>query len=210
MSSVALIFVVIPASGRGSSTSEQPPAPKLCSAGMAYGIIAGVPTCLARGLPCTKRYDNDEYHRYGFHCHGRWLTERRPRLRRADLSLTTFDSPDPVPVGAEVTYSLTVGNHGPGPARDIYLLDALWPSTRLVRSTSSQGSCYGMGARSDEGLVCALGNIRAGEAVRVTIVGRVLARPSGFPTRNYGFAESARVDPYFRNNVALVTTSVVG
>jgi uncharacterized repeat protein (TIGR01451 family) len=186
------------------STNQEQLFPVPCGAGFADGTVAGVRTCIRGGHRCNVRNDGD-YHRSGFHCHTGSLTEFRPRLRRADLSLTTVDSPDPVRIGAELTYWMTIANHGPGPARDVFLADALWPSVTYVASASSQGRCSDRGGA---GFQCELGDIPAGEgAVRVTIVVRVLA--GWLPIkRNYGFVESARVDPYFRNNIAWITTTV--
>jgi uncharacterized repeat protein (TIGR01451 family) len=72
------------------------------------------------------------------------LTQRHPFPRHADLSLTNMDSPDPVRVGDNLTYSLTVGNHGPGRAFGVYLFDALGlegVTVDYVSSTASQGGC---------------------------------------------------------------------
>lgn len=49
------------------------------SGGFRHAIIGGRHKCLRTGQRCTRRYDR-QYHRYGFHCHGRRLTRAARRL----------------------------------------------------------------------------------------------------------------------------------
>jgi uncharacterized repeat protein (TIGR01451 family) len=204
--SAALICVLVPTRAARSSTTEQAPGmTQPCGAGFAYGDIEGVPTCMHRGLSCKRRNDS-AYHPFGFNCRTGRLRERHPFPRRADLSVTNIDSPDPVRVGDNLTYSVTIGNHGPGRAFAVYLFDGLGlegVTVDYVSSTASQGIC----SEREGQVFCHLGDIAKGEAARVTIIVRVLPRAPSVKT-NWGFAESGRLDPYFRNNIASIKTAV--
>jgi uncharacterized repeat protein (TIGR01451 family) len=59
----------------------------------------------------------------------------------ADLTLSKVATPTRVAPGAEVTYTLTIGNNGPNPASSIVLSDTLPAGTSFVRATSTAGSC---------------------------------------------------------------------
>jgi hypothetical protein len=52
------------------ATSALATAAKPCSSGYKHAVIGGAHKCLRRGQYCARRYDN-QYHRYGFHCHKR-------------------------------------------------------------------------------------------------------------------------------------------
>lgn len=93
----------------------------------------------------------------------------------ADLVVSMIDSPDPVKVGQNLTYTVTIQNVGTGVANQVVLTDML-PSSyyaSYVSSTTSQGSCsvlpdspyYGVSS-----LRCALGQINAGASATVAIV----------------------------------------
>jgi len=59
----------------------------------------------------------------------------------ADLSLTKSDSPDPVTVGAVLTYTILVSNAGPDPATNVVVTDDLPKQVDFVSATASSGSC---------------------------------------------------------------------
>ena len=61
----------------------------------------------------------------------------------ADLSIAKTDSPDPVTVGKDLTYSLLVTNHGPQDAAGVTVTDALPAGATLVSSSTTVGSCSG-------------------------------------------------------------------
>ena len=83
----------------------------------------------------------------------------------ADVSVTQSDSPDPVTVGGNVTYTITLTNNGPDSATDVELTDVLPSSVALVSATPSTGSCAGTST-----VVCALGTLLNGASATVTIV----------------------------------------
>src|SRR5258706_6435640 len=84
---------------------------------------------------------------------------------QADLSITKTDSPDPVTVGTNLTYTITVANAGPSGASGVTVTDPLPPGVTFVSATPSQGSCSGTAT-----VTCALGTIAKNGSATVTIV----------------------------------------
>src|SRR3989442_15157227 len=81
----------------------------------------------------------------------------------ADLVLSGTLAPDPVQVGAQLTYTLSVQNKGPQPASAVTLSDTLPANTSLVSATASQGSC----TPSAGTVSCALGGLALGYSAQV-------------------------------------------
>ena len=83
----------------------------------------------------------------------------------ADLSIAKVDDPDPVRVGDELTYTVTVRNNGPDTAQGVLVTDRL-PAGVPVRSVvTSQGTCE-TEARVVE---CELGELAAAATATVTV-----------------------------------------
>ena len=126
---------------------------------------------------------------------------------RADLAVTNTDSPDPVAVRANLTYTVTVFNSGPAPASGVTLTDQLPADTTFVSAAPTQGSCVRTGKGGRDGdLLCTLGTIGAADSATITIV----VRPSraGVLTST-ATARSGSPDPNHGNNAATATTTVV-
>ena len=88
----------------------------------------------------------------------------------ANLSVTKSDTPDPVTLGNNLTYTITVTNNGNATATDVDLMDFLPNGVEVVSETGSQGNYIGTAG----GVVNAdLGNINAGAFATVTIIVRV-------------------------------------
>jgi uncharacterized repeat protein (TIGR01451 family) len=120
----------------------------------------------------------------------------------ADLTVDKADTPDPVLLGDEVTYTVTVINHGTDTAVDVQLTDTLPADVDLV-STAPAGDCSADG----QTISCALGDIPADETRTVTIV--VLPRNPG-EIVNTARVSSETADPDESNNTDSETTLVRG
>ncbi len=119
----------------------------------------------------------------------------------ADLSITKSDAVDPVLVGDNVTYTVTVTNNGPETAENVVMTDNLPNGISFVSANPSQGSCNQAG-----GLVaCNLGNIINGGSVNVTII--ITSTVAGTITNTASVA-SGTTDPDNNNNSASEQTSV--
>jgi uncharacterized repeat protein (TIGR01451 family) len=100
---------------------------------------------------------------------GDWRHERdvttAVRDLQADLDFHLIGSPSSVNAGQQVTYTATVGNHGPGTASNAGFQDVLPGKVDLVSITPSQGTCSG-----NPTIVCNLGSLATGATATVTIV----------------------------------------
>lgn len=119
---------------------------------------------------------------------------------RADVSLSAAAQPDPVTLGANVTYTLTITNAGPQAATDVTLTVTLPAGTTLVSTTASQGACDAMSP-----VGCPLGDIASGSSATVTIV----AKPSQTGAATLMASVSAmEIDPAGANNTAMASVTV--
>ena len=69
------------------------------------------------------------------------LTTFDPINPHAELSVTASDAPDPVQVGSNVTYTVTVANDGPEVALAFVLTNLLPAGVAFVSATTIQGVC---------------------------------------------------------------------
>jgi len=123
----------------------------------------------------------------------------------ADLSVSKTDSPDPVFVGATLTYTIQVANLGPQGATGVTVTDRLPKHTSLVSATASSGTC----ARKGRRVVCEVGDLGAdpskSNAVNVTI--GVQPAKAGTVV-NKVTVESVEDDPISANDKAETSTTV--
>ncbi len=122
----------------------------------------------------------------------------------ADLAVSETDSPDPVAVRANLTYTVTVQNHGPSAAPDVRLFDQLPANAVFVSATPTQGSCT---RNRDGGLTCGLGTLNAFATATVTVV--VSPSRSGVTLTNTATTRANAPDPDLANNTATATTTVL-
>jgi len=115
----------------------------------------------------------------------------------ADLSISQVDSPDPVLVGDNVTYTLTVTNLGPDGATGVTLTDTPPAS---ASATASQGTCSGTGPVS-----CDLGSLAIGASATVTIT--VTTTTEGV-INNSASVSASETDPNMANNSTSESTTV--
>src|SRR3990172_8835484 len=121
----------------------------------------------------------------------------------ADLSIIKTDSPDPIDVGLNLTYNITVTNNGPSQATGGVVEDNLPPSSDVsfMSATPSQGS----GCSNVSGTVtCNLGSLAAGASATVTIVVQTLTSNE---ISNTAIVSSGVYDPDPSDNSATAITN---
>lgn len=127
----------------------------------------------------------------------------------ANLKVTKTDSPDPVRVGANLTYTIGVENLGPSPATGVTVTDNLPRGVDLISATGPSGPCPAQGGK----VTCAVGALNpvgvnyGGTQAQVTIV--VVPRTAGM-IRNTATVKGDQKDPVKANNKATATTRVLG
>lgn len=119
----------------------------------------------------------------------------------ANLAVTASDSPDPVVVSSNVTYSIVVSNAGPFVAPGVTLTDTLIGPATLKAAATTQGTLNTNGFP----ITGALGNINVGNTVIVTLT--VTAQSPGMIT-NIATVASLYQDPLPGNNSVTNTTYV--
>lgn len=126
----------------------------------------------------------------------------------ANLQIKKTDSPDPVRVGQQLTYTIGVEDLGPSPATGVTVTDYLPRRVDLVSATGPAGSCAAQGGK----VTCPVGAVKpigvnyGGAAATVTIV--VVPRSSG-TIRNTATVKGAQKDPVSANNKAIAITRVL-
>lgn len=117
-----------------------------------------------------------------------------------DLALTLSDAPDPIRVGATLSYAAIVRNLGNADAAGVSYTQPLPRTAAWQGATPSQGSCTG-----GRTVTCSLGTIPAGGAASVTVLVQPLRRGTLGGTATVT-TTSGDADP--GNNGAAVTTTV--
>ncbi len=120
----------------------------------------------------------------------------------ADLELTQSDTPDPVLVGSDITFTLNVRNNGPDGARSIVVTDTLPAGVNFVSATSDDG---GVCTESAGIVTCNLNDMANGDQVNVDVV----MTPQSVTTLSNNVSVAAYdVDPVTVNNSSLEQASV--
>jgi uncharacterized repeat protein (TIGR01451 family) len=115
-----------------------------------------------------------------------------------DLAVSKTDSPDPVGVGSNLTYTVTVTNIGPDIATGVVLVDTLPQNVDFVSASSGCGNIAGV-------IICNLGTLNSGAKTNVTIVVTPLAAGS---ITNAAQVSSAGPDLVTNNNTTVAVTTV--
>jgi uncharacterized repeat protein (TIGR01451 family) len=121
----------------------------------------------------------------------------------ADLSISNWGDPGPVPPGDPVAYTVTVTNAGPDPASSVNVEDTL-PTGSVFSSASGAGwSCSQSG-----GVVnCSLPSVASGATTDPITVTVIPPGVSGLMT-NWTYVDSATFDPVMGDNADDATTEV--
>jgi len=119
-----------------------------------------------------------------------------------DLAITKTDSPDPVSVGALLTYTLTVTNTKGDTANNVVVTDSLPSAVTFVSVSSTKGTCSGTNP-----ITCNVGSVAFNELVSIMIV----VRPSNPGTiTNTAIVTGREHEHDPSNNTASATTLVQG
>jgi uncharacterized repeat protein (TIGR01451 family) len=123
---------------------------------------------------------------------------------RADLGVGISDNPDPVGLNAPLSYTVSVTNWGPNPARDVTVVDKLPNGYLASAATPSTGTCKVSGRT----VSCKLGTIGVGTAATVPTV--VISGTAAQPGRitDTASVSSPTVDPVHGNDLATESTRV--
>ena len=130
-----------------------------------------------------------------------------------DLLINKTDSLDPVAVGEDTVYTLTVTNQGPSAAENVVITDTL-PPTRLSyqsHTVPTGGSCGAAPAVDSVGgtLTCALPSLAAGQSRSFTVTMRGVTKGVDPNAANVRSDESvAGFDTNPANNAVTETTTV--
>jgi uncharacterized repeat protein (TIGR01451 family) len=90
-------------------------------------------------------------------------------LGYADLELVKR-GPAEATAGDEITYVIVVTNTGPGVAHDVDIKDVLPPEVELISASVERS---GSGDTACSGAICQVGDVAAGEVLRMTVVGLI-------------------------------------
>ncbi|GAA1367862.1 lamin tail domain-containing protein [Catellatospora chokoriensis] len=127
----------------------------------------------------------------------------------ANLAVTKTDAPDPVAPGADLTYTISVGNSGPDAAQSVVLRDEIPVGTTFVSFTPAAGWSLGtvpvVGGTGE--VTATKAAVASGETAVFTLVVKV------DPTATGLISNSSRItadtpDPVAGNNLHTVTTGV--
>jgi uncharacterized repeat protein (TIGR01451 family) len=119
-------------------------------------------------------------------------------VKGADLAVQKSDSPDPVQIGHELTYTITVTNNGVLPATGVTLTDTLPAEVNFV--SASSGCTHANGT-----VTCGLGNLAKDTSATVTI--KVTPTAVGKIT-NKATVKANEIDLDLSNNTATAETAV--
>ncbi|OGL28629.1 MAG: hypothetical protein A3G44_16850 [Candidatus Rokubacteria bacterium RIFCSPLOWO2_12_FULL_73_47] len=134
------------------------------------------------------------------------LTLTDPAVTFADVSITKTAFPIvPILLGGQLTYTLTVGNAGPGIASGIALSDPLPAGTAFAAISVPQGVCVTPPVGEPGTVSCALGALVAGASKTVTLTVATTATGS---IDNTATVTTTSTDPNGANNSASAPASV--
>jgi uncharacterized repeat protein (TIGR01451 family) len=124
-------------------------------------------------------------------------------IPQSDMSIGKVVTPSAVYSGDQLTYTLTITNHGPSKATGVQVIDTLPAEVTLLSTTTSQGTgCLGASV-----LLCSFGVLESGYTATVTIVVQIDDDFHGELT-NTAEVLSGIADPDESNNRAVMTVDV--
>ena len=118
----------------------------------------------------------------------------------ADVAVAVADMPDPVRIGTNLTYTISVTNMGPQAAGNVTVTDILPTNVTFVSCLVSQGSY----TQSDDAVTCDLGTMGASATAAVTLV--VTPTITGIVTNDVAITTSSEEGTVGSNRASCVTT----
>jgi uncharacterized repeat protein (TIGR01451 family) len=133
------------------------------------------------------------------------INQQTTVIAGADLALSMFGSPNPVPAGGLVTYTLTTQNLGPDNASGLQIVDTLPPN---VTFNSFSGSGWSCSANLSTVTCNRSGSLASGASDVLSIVARVQSSISGTIT-NSAIVSAAIGDGLPNNNTTTAPVNVI-
>ena len=118
----------------------------------------------------------------------------------ADLALSMNAAPNPVVLGAPLTYTLTVTNAGPAAAAGVEVTHSIPVGATLVSATPAQGTCT-----TGTAVQCTIGSVASGGSASIVVV--MSPGSAGFANSTASVV-SAVADAVPANNTANTSTLV--
>ncbi len=123
----------------------------------------------------------------------------------ADLQILKIDSPDPVTIGSNITYTITVLNNGPATAQNVLVNDNLPAEVTFVSCNSPGGGvCGGNGNNR----TISYATVASAASFTTTIIARANG-PQGAMAINTASVSSATTDANFANDSSTATTLIL-
>lgn len=130
------------------------------------------------------------------------VTNIQPNTATVDLQVSMTDSPDPVTVGANLTYNISVLNNAPFPADNTTVTVTLPASVTLINALPSQGICTG----TVPTLTCTLNTLGSSQTATIQVV---VSPTVEVPLTASAAATTTSTETNVANNNATTTTSVL-
>src|SRR5260370_13493968 len=128
----------------------------------------------------------------------------------ADLAITKSDSPDPVGIGNDLSYTIVVTNHGPASAANLSVTDSL-PSQVTFRSLGAPPPawiCSTPSVGANGSITCTEPSLAPGSTVTFPLVVRVnTSVTDGTIISNTANVSTTTIDSVASNNSATATTT---
>ena len=137
------------------------------------------------------------------------VTTVTPPPTSADLRITKTDSPDPVSMSGQITYTITVTNLGPDAAPQGFTLADTLPANTTFRSLTAAGiSCVTPAENASGAITCTFDSAFAANATStLSLVVNVTGTPSVI-LNTATVTATGGVDPVPTNNTATASTNV--
>jgi len=127
----------------------------------------------------------------------------------ADVAVTKADSPDPVTAGANLTYTITVKNNGPGTAKGVSLTDTIPTDTTFVSIAAAGWTCTTPAVGATGKVTCTRNaDMSAGASDTITLVVKVSLTPTKCTITNTAAITTTSIEPTGSKNSDTATTNI--